>query len=67
MALGGWDTHIGEGAASGQLAGHLQPLGEGLASLAKSLGPSYQDTVIVVISDPPYTAQSLEGIVARST
>jgi uncharacterized protein (DUF1501 family) len=51
MALGGWDTHINQGAANGQLAGHLKPLGEGLASLAKSLGPSYQDTVILVISE----------------
>ncbi len=51
MALGGWDTHVNEGAANGQLAGHLKPLGEGLASLAKSLGPSYQDTVILVISE----------------
>ena len=51
MALGGWDTHISQGAANGQLAGHLKPLGEGLASLAKSLGPSYQDTVILVISE----------------
>jgi uncharacterized protein (DUF1501 family) len=51
MALGGWDTHVNEGSANGQLAGHLKPLGEGLASLAKSLGPSYQDTVILVISE----------------
>jgi len=51
MALGGWDTHINQGAANGQLAGHLRPLGEGLASLAKRLGPSYQDTVILVISE----------------
>src|SRR5713101_3368522 len=51
MALGGWDTHVNQGAANGQLAGHLKPLGEGLASLAKSLGSSYQDTVILVISE----------------
>jgi uncharacterized protein (DUF1501 family) len=51
MALGGWDTHVSEGAASGQLAGHLKPLGDGLASLAKGLGPNYQDTVIIVISE----------------
>ena len=51
MALGGWDTHIQQGSANGQLAGHLKPLGEGLAGLAKSLGPSYQDTVILVISE----------------
>jgi uncharacterized protein (DUF1501 family) len=51
MALGGWDTHVNEGAGTGQLAGHLQPLSEGLAGFAKSLGPAYQETVIVVISE----------------
>ena len=51
MALGGWDTHVSEGAATGQLAGHLKPLADGLASFAKSLGPAYQETVIVVISE----------------
>src|SRR5580700_2528907 len=51
MALGGWDTHVNEGAANGQLAGHLKPLSDGLASLAKSLGPNYQETVILVISE----------------
>ena len=40
MALGGWDTHVNQGSAKGQLAGHLKPLAEGLASLTKSLGPS---------------------------
>ena len=29
MALGGWDTHVSEGAANGQLAGHLKPLARG--------------------------------------
>jgi uncharacterized protein (DUF1501 family) len=51
MALGGWDTHVSEGAANGQLAGHLKPLAEGLSSLATNLGPNYQDTVILVISE----------------
>jgi uncharacterized protein (DUF1501 family) len=51
LALGGWDTHVNQGAAKGQLANHLQPLGEGLASFATALGPHYQDTVILVISE----------------
>jgi uncharacterized protein (DUF1501 family) len=50
-ALGGWDTHVRQGASEGQLAGHLRPLGEGLASLAKGLGAEWQDTVVVVISE----------------
>ena len=51
LALGGWDTHVNQGAAHGQLANHLQPLGEGLAALTQGLGPVYQDTTILVISE----------------
>ena len=51
LALGGWDTHVNQGGASGQLAGHLKPLAEGLAHFADALGPAYGDTVVVVISE----------------
>lgn len=51
MALGGWDTHANQGAASGQLAGRLKPLGMGLAALANGLGPVFDDTVVVVMSE----------------
>jgi uncharacterized protein (DUF1501 family) len=51
LALGGWDTHVNQGAASGQLAGHLKPLGEGLAHFADTLGAAYGDTVVIVISE----------------
>jgi len=51
LALGGWDTHVNQGAAKGQLANHLTPLGAGLASFVKALGPAYDDTVILVISE----------------
>ncbi|HEX3409151.1 MAG TPA: DUF1501 domain-containing protein, partial [Candidatus Binataceae bacterium] len=51
LALGGWDTHVNEGSATGQLANHLKPLGEGLANFVKDLGSAYHDTVILVISE----------------
>ncbi|HYA36628.1 MAG TPA: DUF1501 domain-containing protein, partial [Candidatus Binataceae bacterium] len=51
LALGGWDTHVNQGAATGQLANHLKPLGDGLAHLASALGHSYDDTIILVISE----------------
>ncbi len=51
LALGGWDTHVNQGASQGQLASHLRPLAEGLAALAKGLGPAYRDTVVLVISE----------------
>jgi uncharacterized protein (DUF1501 family) len=51
LALGGWDTHVNQGSSKGQLANHLKPLGDGLASFATALGPHYSDTVILVISE----------------
>jgi uncharacterized protein (DUF1501 family) len=57
MQLGGWDTHVNQGAADGQLARRLQPLGEGLARLAADLGPRWNDTVVVVMSEFGRTAR----------
>ena len=51
LAVGGWDTHVGEGSAQGQLANHLQALGEGLAALVQGLGQTYNDTAILVMSE----------------
>ncbi len=55
--LGGWDTHAAQGNAKGQLANRLQPLGQGLAVLAKKLGPLFDDTTIVVMSEFGRTAR----------
>ncbi len=57
VALGGWDTHAGQGAARGQLANRLAPLGQGLAVLADRLGPLFDDTVVVVLSEFGRTAR----------
>lgn len=51
MALGGWDTHANQGNATGQLANRLSPLGQGLVALARRLGPVFDDTTIVVMSE----------------
>ncbi len=51
MALGGWDTHIAQGAGEGQLAHKLRPLGAGLARLIQNLGPDYAHTTLVVLSE----------------
>lgn len=56
LSLGGWDTHINQGASDGQLANRLLPLGQGLATLAEHLGPLFDDTVIVVMSEFGRTA-----------
>jgi len=49
--VGGWDTHVGEGGASGFLATRLEELGRGLAAFADEQGPAWQDTVVVLISE----------------
>lgn len=49
--VGGWDTHVGQGAASGYLAGRFDELGRGLASFAREIGPAWHRTVVVVASE----------------
>ena len=49
--VGGWDTHVGEGGATGYLAGRLDELGRGLAAFAEEMGSEWRDTVTVVVSD----------------
>jgi uncharacterized protein (DUF1501 family) len=49
--VGGWDTHVGEGGASGYLAGRLDELGRGLAAFAQEMGSDWRDAVTVVISE----------------
>jgi uncharacterized protein (DUF1501 family) len=50
--VGGWDTHVNQGAATGYLAGRLGELGRGLAGYADEIGPeAWDDTVVVVVSE----------------
>lgn len=50
--VGGWDTHVNQGAAEGYLAGRLAELGRGLAGFAEEIGPdAWNDTVVVVVSE----------------
>lgn len=56
IAAGGWDTHVNQGNAKGQLADRLQALGDGLNALATSLGSDWQNTVVVVMSEFGRTA-----------
>lgn len=52
LAVGGWDTHINQGAGEGgQLARNLEQLGKGLVALQTGLGAAYQHTTIVVMSE----------------
>ena len=49
--IGGWDTHVNQGAAQGLLADHLGDLGLGLQAFAQGLGTEWRHTVVVVISE----------------
>ena len=49
--VGGWDTHVNQGGAQGQLANRLGNLGRGLAAFARDMGPAWKSTVVVVLSE----------------
>ncbi len=57
LAVGGWDTHINQGAVQGYLARNLEQLAQGLVSLQTGLGAAYQQTTIVVMSEFGRTVQ----------
>ena len=49
--VGGWDTHVNQGAANGYLGGRFDELGRGLATFARTMGPDWNKTVVVVVSE----------------
>ncbi len=49
--VGGWDTHVGQGGATGALATRLGELGVGLAAFRDEMGAAWGDTVVVVLSE----------------
>jgi uncharacterized protein (DUF1501 family) len=51
LAVSGWDTHANQGGVSGQLGSLLSPFAQGMVALARSLGPAYAETVVVVLSE----------------
>jgi len=52
----GWDTHAGQGAAKGRLAGALGGLQASLVSLRQALGPAWKDTVVMMATEFGRTA-----------
>jgi len=51
VAVGGWDTHAGQGGAQGQLSNRFSLLAQSLDALAKGLGDDLNRTTIVVMSE----------------
>lgn len=53
----GFDTHLNQGADSGQLANRLAELGDALAAFATDLGPKLNDVVVVTMTEFGRTAR----------
>jgi uncharacterized protein (DUF1501 family) len=50
--VGGWDSHVNQGAATGQLANNLENLAKGLSGYADELGKeAWKQTTVVVMSE----------------
>jgi uncharacterized protein (DUF1501 family) len=49
--VGGWDTHVNQGGADGYLSNRIGELGRGLALLSTTLGPEWNNTIVIVVSE----------------
>ncbi len=54
---GGWDTHLNQGGANGQLANNLRDFGGSIAALAADLGKQMDDVIILTMSEFGRTAR----------
>jgi uncharacterized protein (DUF1501 family) len=53
----GWDTHVNQGGAKGQMANRLKDLAEGLATFYRDLGDRVEDAVLITLSEFGRTAR----------
>jgi uncharacterized protein (DUF1501 family) len=51
LDMGGWDTHVAQGAEAGRLAGNFEGFAEGLDALAQSLGAAWRETAVVTVTE----------------
>lgn len=49
--VGGWDTHVNQGGAQGQLAARLGDFAQSVAALVRDLGDRMDDVVILTMSE----------------
>jgi uncharacterized protein (DUF1501 family) len=57
LDCGGWDNHVNEGGAEGQLANLLKDLGQSLAAFHQDMGSRMGDVVVVTMSEFGRTAK----------
>jgi uncharacterized protein (DUF1501 family) len=55
--VGGWDTHVNQGGATGQLANRLDDFSRAIAALVRDLGPRMSDVAIMTMSEFGRTAR----------
>jgi uncharacterized protein (DUF1501 family) len=53
----GWDTHINEGAAAGQLANLLGALDGAVAAIETNMGEAWRETVVAIVTEFGRTAR----------
>jgi uncharacterized protein (DUF1501 family) len=53
---GGWDNHVNEGGAQGQLSNLLRDLGQSIAAFSQDMGDRMEDIVVVTMSEFGRTA-----------
>jgi uncharacterized protein (DUF1501 family) len=49
--IDGWDTHVNQGAATGQMANRLKELADGLAAFYRDLDDRMNDVVVLTMSE----------------
>ena len=49
--VGGWDTHVGQGNETGQLAGRFLDFGAALSAFSRDLGDRMADVVVLTMSE----------------
>jgi uncharacterized protein (DUF1501 family) len=49
--IGGWDTHVNQGSAQGQLAARVDDFSRSIAALVTDLGDRMADTVVLTMSE----------------
>jgi uncharacterized protein (DUF1501 family) len=55
--VGGWDTHVNQGGATGQLANRLGDLARSIAAFTTDLGDRMEDVVVLTMSEFGRTAR----------
>ena len=55
--VGGWDTHVNQGGATGQLANRLSDFGQSIAAFVADLGDRMEDVLVLTMSEFGRTAR----------